>query len=836
MKQYNRQFLLFFFCAFAAIHVQAQNPLEDLSLDTIILAENLDIPWDMEWAGNDEILFTEIGGAISRLNISTGEVVKLHQLTDVAQELQAGLMGMALHPNFDSLPEVFIAYSYYGNGNALFLRLQKMYYDQPNNTLTPMDVLVENIPSSPRGTGARILITPDEKLYLSVGDLDVGENAQDSTSLNGKILRYHLDGSIPVDNPFGNAVWSMGHRNPQGLILGDNGRLYVSEHGPSNNDEINAIQPGRNYGWPIISGKCAWADLPLCDSLSLQNPVEAWTPTVAPCGIAWYSDTLFTAWQNSLLVTNLKDQGLLCVKLAPNGLGIEDQYRYLGGVAGRMRDVLVNPDGRVFVCTSNNDIYGIPRPGGDKIIELVEGELDIFTPDPDNMETYNVILDSTQLEVNVVAQNLTLPWDMHWGSDDWIWFSERKGNIKKMNPETGEVKAVHYIDDVYESSDNSGLHGFALHPNFPDTPYMYVNYTHSFTKARLIKLTYDTLTQTVIDTSHLLPNIDANVTHNGSRIVFMEDGTLLFSVGDAFLGAAPLDTFRLPGKIIRLNDDGSIPDDNPFPNNPVWSMGHRNPQGLVVASNGQVYSSEHGPANDDELNLIIKGRNYGWPEVSGLCDLLSEEQFCADNNIVEPLVIWTPTSAPCGLTYYDHPAIPEWQNSLLQTFLKAGDGGIGQRLKQLKLNEAGTEIIESNDFFTQAFGRIRDVLVAPDGRIFLCTSNRETNGQEIVAVDDDKIIELRVKPKDPSNPNPLYNISVYPNPARNSITLDFGGLSNEDLHLVLYDVTGRLVLEKTLRLTGNNETLQRGKLTAGVYFLQTQFREEKPLVQRVIFE
>jgi len=203
------------------------------------------------------------------------------------------------------------------------------------------------------------------------------------------------------------------------------------------------------------------------------------------------------------------------------------------------------------------------------------------------------------------------------------------------------------------------------------------------------------------------------------------DQKLLITTGDASEASSAQNTSSLSGKILRVNMDGSIPADNPIPNNRIWTYGHRNPQGLVQVGQ-KLYASEHGPNNDDEVNLILKGRNYGWPNVEGFCDKSGEQSFCSANNVVEPLMAWTPTIATSGLTYYNADLIPQFKNSLLLLSLK------GSRFTQLKLNEAGDKIIGSKDFFINEFGRLRAICQSPDGKIYIGSSNGG----------NDKIIEI----------------------------------------------------------------------------------------------
>jgi glucose/arabinose dehydrogenase len=222
----------------------------------------------------------------------------------------------------------------------------------------------------------------------------------------------------------------------------------------------------------------------------------------------------------------------------------------------------------------------------------------------------------------------------------------------------------------------------------------------------------------------LIENIDAAGIHNGSRLLIVNE-KLFITTGDASNRATAQNIPTLNGKVLRLNLDGSIPADNPMPNNPVWSWGHRNAQGLVLVDN-QLFSSEHGQSTDDEINIIEKGRNYGWPNVEGFCDKEGEKDFCTANNVKEPLKTWTPTAAVCGMDYYNAAALPQWKNSLLVTTLK------NSRLYQLQLNEAKTAIVNTKELYNNKYGRMRDVCVAPDGKVYISTSNG--NDDKIIVV------------------------------------------------------------------------------------------------------
>lgn len=355
-----------------------------------------------------------------------------------------------------------------------------------------------------------------------------------------------------------------------------------------------------------------------------------------------------------------------------------------------------------------------------------------------NVAAQQINLTNTTLETKTVVQDLHVPWEILWGPDNWIWFTERDGTISRANPENGQVIELIAIDDAHEQVE-SGVLGLALHPQFEAFPYVYVVYTYlgaTSIEERLVRYTYTGQSLTAPFT--LIEGIKGNTTHDGSRLVILPDLTIIMSTGDAQNQAASQDVNALTGKFLRLNLDGTIPADNPIAGNPMWSYGHRNAQGLVLGSNGILYSSEHGPNNDDELNIIEMGANYGWPEVHGFCDGFFENMFCASNPVVEPLVAWTPTLAVAGIDYYNHPLIPEWQNSVLMTTLK------DRAFFHLPLTPDGLDISAQNIHLDNVFGRFRDVCIAPDGRVFIATSNDD--GRGTVQIGDDRIIQLSKPP------------------------------------------------------------------------------------------
>lgn len=331
----------------------------------------------------------------------------------------------------------------------------------------------------------------------------------------------------------------------------------------------------------------------------------------------------------------------------------------------------------------------------------------------------------TALDVAIVADGFDAPFDLAWGPDGRLWCTQLDGTVWRIDPATGAKEAVLHLPGVFYRKSH-GLLSTAFHPWFDTAPYVYLHYVYQvptkgadeIVRSRIVRCRWDGTRLGAAET--ILDDIPGKAFHNGSRLAFGPDGKLYLSLGDAGEGAAvTMDPARLSGKILRLNPDGSIPADNPFPGSPVWTVGHRNVQGLAFAPGGRIYASEHGPNNDDEINLLVAGHNYGWPTIEGFIDKPGEIAAAQGKAITEPLHTWTPTVAPSGLAYYDSPAIPEWRHTLLLANLK------GRALRQLELSPDGDQITREHIFLQLRLGRIRDVVVAPDGDVYLLTSNTD---------------------------------------------------------------------------------------------------------------
>jgi glucose/arabinose dehydrogenase len=405
----------------------------------------------------------------------------------------------------------------------------------------------------------------------------------------------------------------------------------------------------------------------------------------------------------------------------------------------------------------------------------------------------NTLNAQSGLQTRTVATNLDTPWEILWGPDNFIWATERMGKISRIDPSSGEVTTVINIADVIEVGEG-GLLGMVLDPGFITNNYFYVAYNYyapgNDYREKIVRLTYSPSTGKAGSPLVLFENIDAANNHNGCRMVISPDKKLIITTGDAQNTSNSQNIDNTSGKTLRINLDGSIPNDNPFPGNPVWTLGHRNPQGLVYSPDSTLlYSSEHGPSSNDELNIIYKGRNYGWPRVEGFCDNSNETSFCNANNVVEPIFAWTPTLAVAGIDFYNSDLIPEWKNSILVTSLKAS------RITQLKLDETGTEVFKATDYFTGEFGRLRDICISPDGKVYIAVSNRDGRGN--ARSDDDRVIEISTVTSSIGEKTSDNFVSIAPNPASGFISISFSNVPQSDVKYSFYSINGQVLKSGT---------------------------------------
>ncbi len=346
----------------------------ELGFDVDDLATRLDTPWDLVWGPDGWIWFTEREGRISRVHPEDGRVRVVARVPSVERG-ESGLMGMEFHPDFAEHPWVYLVQSYSRGGSIANRLLRYTYRD---GELDDERVLIDSIDGNTYHDGARLAAGPDGYLYVTTGDAGREHLAQDTSSLNGKVLRVTFDGEPAPGNPFGNEVFSYGHRNAQGLVFHrSTGVLLITEHGPRDNDEVAAVERGQNHGWPQVRGFCdgdAPGEEAFCADHEVTEPLAAWTPTIAPAGADVYDSASLPAWRGDLLFATLKGSAVVRLELGPQARSVERQWVISQGEYGRLRDVLVGPDGAIYVATSNRDGRGVPDARDDRILRVTPGE------------------------------------------------------------------------------------------------------------------------------------------------------------------------------------------------------------------------------------------------------------------------------------------------------------------------------------------------------------------------------------------------------------------------------------------------------------------------------
>lgn len=332
------------------------------------VAEGLTVPWSIAFTSSERMLVTERGGMIREIVNGELNPDPIMVFEDVAAKGEAGLMSLAVDPQYESNHYLYACYAYSGNSSAAN---QVVRLVDNGNSVSIDTVILDTLPSANNHAGCRIRFGLDGKLYVTNGDALQPSSAQDLNSLAGKILRINSDGSIPEDNPFrGSPVWSYGHRNPQGIDWQpENGLMYSTEHGPSGfdgpqgGDEINLIQAGGNYGWPLVSH-----DEKREGTIA---PVIQFTPAEAPASLSFYSSDVLPMFTGRLFFGALRGEGLVSVRLSDTDPTEIVSVEKIISDIGRVRDVVQGPDGFIYFSTSNRDGRGRAREGDDHIYRVV---------------------------------------------------------------------------------------------------------------------------------------------------------------------------------------------------------------------------------------------------------------------------------------------------------------------------------------------------------------------------------------------------------------------------------------------------------------------------------
>ncbi|AFY71816.1 glucose sorbosone dehydrogenase [Thalassoporum mexicanum PCC 7367] len=395
-------------------------------------------------------------------------------------------------------------------------------------------------------------------------------------------------------------------------------------------------------------------------------------------------------------------------------------------------------------CASNqaesnpvNSVSSAPTEETQTAVDTAESTV---STDPANPTTAGVKSEASSngFEINSIVSGLEHPWGMAWLPNGEILVTERPGRLRIIRNGVLEPTPIAGVPDLL-AANQGGLMDVAVHPNFATNRLVYLTYSHGTINANRTRIARATLDGNALQNVEVIFEVSQakpRGQHFGSRLTWLPDGTLLASIGDG--GNPPIrlggELIRQQaqnvgshfGKVVRINDDGSIPADNPFANDPaaepaVWSYGHRNIQGMTIDPlTNQVWATEHGSRGGDELNLITGGENHGWPvathsrEYSG--GLISPETSLP--GMIDPVVIWTPSIAPSGLAFYRGDRFPQWDGQLF-----AG-GLVSQDIRRIELDESGKAINQESIPIGQ---RVRDVRQGADGLLYVLTD--ADNGQ-----------------------------------------------------------------------------------------------------------
>lgn len=542
---------------------------------------------------------------------------------------------------------------------------------------------------------------------------------------------------------------------------------------------------------------------------------------------------------------------------------------------------------------------------------------------------HSLFAQNETFQMRQLACGLSQPWEIKFGPDGYLWVTEAHSyEITRIDPETGDAEMLIDLSNKKNFPDfneaetwpQGGLQGFAFHPDFDNNPFFYVAYVYQFDgclpdtmgcyfKTKIVRYNYDMNSRTLTNEMVLVDTIPGSTDHNGGRLVVSpalgdSSSYLFYSIGE--MGAGQLGNAARPhhgqfvdyyeGKILRFNltpdnDAGAfdkwIPNNNPFSTNfkqsAVWSLGHRNPQGLVFSPDGKLYESEHGPYSDDEINQIRRGYNYGFPLIMGFTDgnydgskagdgstmpeVISEaaqrteieasflysdpmmsffpasqetvmEIYQNDYNNTPPYdnyYLQYPTSAPSGIDYYSSDAIPGWKNSLLMTNLKLGN------VYRLKLSPTGNTIVGDTAVYFQGMGRFRDLAISEDGtKIYVACDSvgslKGAPGQAVEPPNKGCILEFAYTTTATNDPTQTTDVKVFPNPAGDRLTklqIDLDDFA--EVSIDLFNATGlrlsRIMAPQQVRTL--NQTIDLRQYPPGSYFLKIRVNGEE-IVKKIM--
>ncbi|QHQ35339.1 PQQ-dependent sugar dehydrogenase [Algicella marina] len=328
-------------------------PVDGGEVEVTRMVTGLDEPWAIAFLPSGGLLITERDGRL--LRVMEGSASLVSGVPEVAVLGQGGLLDVVLARDFATTRTLFISYAKPMQGGAGTALAAAELSADGSSLQNVRDIFTMNNGSGAgQHFGSRIVEAPDGKLFLTIGERGARELAQDKSRFNGKVVRINRDGSIPADNPFVggdglDAIWSLGHRNPQGAALDETGTLWTVEHGAQGGDEINRPEPGLNYGWPVISYGRHYSGGKIGQGTSapgLEQPAHYWDPSIAPSGMMVYSGSLFPEWQGDIFVGSLKFN--MISRLVRDGSEVTEAERLFQDRYTRIRDIREAPDGSIW--------------------------------------------------------------------------------------------------------------------------------------------------------------------------------------------------------------------------------------------------------------------------------------------------------------------------------------------------------------------------------------------------------------------------------------------------------------------------------------------------------
>lgn len=334
----------------------AAEPSEAYKLETV--AEGLSFPWNVSFLSDGTILLTELDGRLRVIRDGELDPDPVEGVPPVYRKSQGGLFDVIPHPDFASNNLVYLSYAH-GEPDANATRVSRATFD--GSSLSDLEVIYEATPlkDTPVHYGGRIAFAPDGKLFLTIGDgFNYREEAQILSNTLGTIVRLNDDGSVPADNPFVGQegvrpeIFSYGHRSPQGLIIRADGTVFMNEHGPQGGDEINLIEAGKNYGWPVITYGLDYTGArisPFTEMEGMEQPLKYWVPSIAPASFDLYTGSLFPSWQGDFLVAGLVPGDVRRVDME-NGAAVDEEILF-DELGSRIRQVKMAPDGSLYILT-----------------------------------------------------------------------------------------------------------------------------------------------------------------------------------------------------------------------------------------------------------------------------------------------------------------------------------------------------------------------------------------------------------------------------------------------------------------------------------------------------